>query len=131
EELPLAGDVATVALGQHVLAEGTDRLTGDDIRPDRSLDRDLEHLPRDQLLEPPGEDPPDRDRLLAVDDHRQSVDRLAGDEDVEADKVGWSVADLLVVERGIAGGPGLELVVVVDDELGQRELEAHQDPDGV
>jgi environmental stress-induced protein Ves len=36
-----------------------------------------------------------------VDDEAESVDRFAGDQDVEADQVGRSVADFLVVERGI------------------------------
>src|SRR4029079_5106771 len=51
EELPLPGDVAAVALGQHVLAHRPDRLAADDMRADCRLDRHFEHLPRDQLLE--------------------------------------------------------------------------------
>src|SRR5918993_1114728 len=44
EQLALAGDVAAVALGQHVLADRLDRFAGDDPAADRRLDRDLEHL---------------------------------------------------------------------------------------
>src|SRR5512142_471310 len=44
EELALAGDVAAVALRKHVLAHGPHRLARDDIRADRRLDGDLEHL---------------------------------------------------------------------------------------
>src|ERR1700741_1878521 len=50
EELALAGGVAAVALGGHVLAQRADRLAGDDAAADRRLDRDLEHVRRDQLL---------------------------------------------------------------------------------
>jgi hypothetical protein len=38
----LAGDVAAVALGEHVLADGPDVLSCDDPRADRRLDGDLE-----------------------------------------------------------------------------------------
>src|SRR5579884_3796487 len=38
EQLALAGDVAAVALGRHVLAVGLDRLAGHDARADRGLD---------------------------------------------------------------------------------------------
>src|SRR6476661_6907291 len=48
EQLALARDVAAVAFGQHVLAQGLDALAGDDLRADRRLDRDVEHLTRDQ-----------------------------------------------------------------------------------
>src|SRR5699024_5322603 len=51
QELALARDVAAVALGQHVLAHRTDVLAGDDAGSDGGLDRDLELLARDQLLQ--------------------------------------------------------------------------------
>src|SRR5581483_4978676 len=51
EELALAGDVAAVALRQHVLPERADGLARDDAAADRSLDGDLEEVGRDQLLE--------------------------------------------------------------------------------
>src|SRR5690606_412229 len=55
EQLLLARRVAAVALGEHVLAQGLDRGPGDDLRADRSLDGDVEHLPGDQFLHPLGE----------------------------------------------------------------------------
>src|SRR3954453_17793274 len=42
QELALAGDVAAVALGGHVLAQGRDRLAGDHAAADGGLDGDLE-----------------------------------------------------------------------------------------
>ena len=51
QELPLARDVAAVALGQHVLAQRLDRFPGDDAAADGGLDRDLEQLARDQLAQ--------------------------------------------------------------------------------
>src|SRR6267142_2068275 len=52
EQLPLAGDVTSIALREHVLAARRDRLPRDDPRADRRLDRDVEHLPRDLLAQP-------------------------------------------------------------------------------
>src|SRR5919201_391692 len=53
QELALARDVAAVALGGDVLAEGLDGLARDDLRAHRGLDRHVVLLPRDlreQLL---------------------------------------------------------------------------------
>src|SRR5690349_14319803 len=58
QQLALAGDVAAVALGQHVLADGADVLPCDHPRPDRRLDRHLELLPRDELAQLPGQHHP-------------------------------------------------------------------------
>src|SRR5215208_5889255 len=49
EQLALAGDVAAVALGDHVLAEGLDRLARDDLRAHGVLDRHVVLLARDLL----------------------------------------------------------------------------------
>src|SRR5207344_1687913 len=51
EELPLPADVAAVALGDDVLPHGADALRGDDLAAERRLDADLEHLPREDLLQ--------------------------------------------------------------------------------
>src|SRR5690606_13093154 len=50
EALLLARAVATIALGQDVLAERLDRGPGDDLGADRGLDGHVELLPRDQVL---------------------------------------------------------------------------------
>src|SRR5205814_10104712 len=49
QQLALAGDVAAVAFGEHVLAHGMDRFAGDDLGAARSLNGDLEHLPRNEF----------------------------------------------------------------------------------
>ena len=51
EELALAGDVAAIAFGGDVLAQGRDGFAGDDLAADGGLDRDLEHMARDQVLQ--------------------------------------------------------------------------------
>src|SRR5207244_9330654 len=73
EELPLACDVAAVALGGHVLAKRSDGLARDHLRADRRLDHDFEQLARDQLLEFLGDLLPPLERLVPMDDDRERV----------------------------------------------------------
>src|SRR3954447_17753401 len=127
EQLALAGDVATVALGEHVLAHRAHGFACDDVRADGGLDRDLEHLARDQLLESLCQGTPRRLGAVAMDDQRERVDRLAVDEDVDLDEVGRAIAELLVVHRRISLAAALHLVEVVVDELGQWHLEMEDD----
>src|SRR3954470_13914109 len=83
EELALARDVAAVALGDHVLAEGLDGLTGDDVRADRGLDRDVVLLAGDLRAQLLGQRAADAVGLVAMHEHRQRVDGLAGQQDIE------------------------------------------------
>src|SRR6188508_677584 len=73
EQLSLARDVAAVALGEDVLAHRPDRLAADDMRADRGLDRHLEHLPRDELLELLDQRLAGSVRVRAMDDEAQRV----------------------------------------------------------
>src|SRR6266480_4032146 len=50
EQLAFAGHVAAIAFCEHVLAQCLDGGTGDDRAADGRLHRDLEHLPRDELV---------------------------------------------------------------------------------
>src|SRR5262245_43751386 len=87
EQLPLARDVATVALREHVLAQRLHVRARDDLRADCRLDRDLELLARDKLLHLARELLAARERLLAMDDERERVHRVPVDEDVQFDEV--------------------------------------------
>src|SRR3984893_4477272 len=49
-------------------------------------------------------------------------------QDVALDQVGLLLAVGLVVQRGVAAGPGLELVEEVEDDLGQRQRVADLQP---
>src|SRR5690242_6799223 len=46
QQLALAADIASIALGDDVLADGGDGLSRDDLASDGRLNGDLEHLPR-------------------------------------------------------------------------------------
>src|SRR4029079_902280 len=76
EQLAFARDVAAIALGGHVLAHGADRLACDHLAADRRLDRDLEQVSRDQILELLDHGSPARLGPPAIDDDRQRIERL-------------------------------------------------------
>ena len=122
EELALAGDVATVALGRYVLAQRLDRLARHDSPTDGGLDRDVEHVTRDLLPEGLTEVAAADFGHAPVADRRERVDGGPVDEDVEADQVGREVAQDVVAEGRVAAGPRLELVVVVEHDLGQGQV---------
>src|SRR5450759_567993 len=131
QQLPLPRDVATVALGEDVLAHRADGLPRHHGGPDRGLHRHLEHLARDELLQLLGELPAGGLGLVPVHDQGQGVHRLAVHQDVELDEARRAVAQLLVVHRRVALAAALELVEVVDDQLRERHLEGEEDPGGV
>src|SRR6266511_3805343 len=62
-----------------------------------------------------------------MNDGRQGVHRLAVHQDVELYEVSRSVVDVVVVEGSEALGLGLELVVEIDDELGERHFILQED----
>src|SRR3954451_24224208 len=98
EELLLAADVAAVELRRHVLAHRLDRLAGDHVRADRRLDGNVELLPRDRLAQALHQVPPLIVGSLLVNDQRQSIDLVAGEQHVELHQVGRTLLDRLVVE---------------------------------
>src|SRR5215475_11555861 len=77
QQLALAGDIAAIALGEHVLAQRLHRLAGDDLRADGRLDRDVEHLPRDELAHPRDQLAAAVLRVLPVNHERQRVHPIA------------------------------------------------------
>src|SRR5688572_6878588 len=97
EQLALAADVAAVALGEHVLPQRLDVVARHHVRADGGLDRDVEHLARDQLAHAGHEVAAAEARRLAVHDEGQRVDLVAVDEDVEPHQVARAeLADLVV-----------------------------------
>src|SRR6267143_2868158 len=119
QELALAGDVAPVALGGHVLAQRPDGLARDDLGTDRRLDHYFEQLPRNELAQFLGDLAPPLVRLVAVDYHAERVHRLAVEQHIEADQIRGAVSEELVVQRGVATRDRLQLVVEIEDDRGQ------------
>src|SRR5713226_2623983 len=122
EQFALAGHVAAVALGRHVLAQRADRLAGDHLGADRGLDHDLEQLARDQFPQLLGDLLAPLVGLVPVDDDGKGVHGLAVQQHVELDELGRPVFEERIVERGVAARDGLELVIEVEDDVGEREL---------
>src|SRR5579883_1355584 len=70
EQLPFARNIAAVALGENVFPQRRNRFPGDDLRSDRRLQRNLEHLPRNQLAHPLDQLLSAVIREIAMHDHR-------------------------------------------------------------
>ncbi|PRD36405.1 UNVERIFIED_CONTAM: hypothetical protein NCL1_08904 [Trichonephila clavipes] len=128
QQLLLARHVAAVALGEHVLAHGLDGLTRDDLRTDRGLDGDVEHLAGNQFLHFLDNGHAAVTGVVGVADHGQRIDALAVDEDVHARQAGSLEAAEGVVQRGVAARTGLQAVEEIEHDLahgnvvGQRHL---------
>src|SRR3546814_6077358 len=76
QKLPFARDIAAIAFGGHVLAQRRDRLACDHLAADRRLDRNLEQMTRDQILEALAHPPAPAFGGRAVDDHAERIDGL-------------------------------------------------------
>ena len=122
QQLPLPAHVAAVALGGHVLADGLDRLSADDLAADGGLQGDLEEVAVDLLLELLQEVPAAALGLAAVDDEAQGLDGVAVHEDVHLHQLADLEAGDPVVDGAVAGGDRLQLVEEVVDDLREGEL---------
>src|SRR5688572_4830281 len=122
EELAFAGYVATVAFGGNVFAVSADGLAGDHALAHGGLHRHLELLAWDQLFELLDERATAMVGLVAVDDDRERVDGVTGDEDFYLYQVGWLVIKRLVVVGGVALCAALHGVEEVCDDLGERQV---------
>src|SRR5262245_57877771 len=117
EQLALPGDVAAIALGEHVLAERADRLARDDAPPEGGLDRDLEEVRGDQLLELLAHGASPALGTRAMHDDGERIDRLAVHQDRHLHEIAGLMRLDLVVEGGIAAADRLEAVVEVEHHL--------------
>ena len=63
-----------------------------------------------------------------VDDDRESVHRLAVDQDVQSHQVASAIARQRIVHRGVALCACLQLVVEIYQHLGERHVVFQQDP---
>lgn len=102
QKFALARHVAAVALRRHVLAQRRDRLARHDATTDGRLDRNLEHMLRDQFLELFAQRTATLFSSRAVHQHRQRIDRLFVDEDRHLDQIALAIIRKIIVERGIA-----------------------------
>src|SRR5271154_4983412 len=122
QQFAFAADVAAVALGYNVLANGVDGFASDDLGADRGLNCYFKHLPGNQLSHFRNEGLAAFVGEVAMHDDGERVDRLAGDQDVEFDHGRFPVVGEMVVERGVAARDGLETIVKVENDFIERQL---------
>jgi hypothetical protein len=85
----------------------------------------FKHLARNQLLHFFGKSLSAGIGKVAVDDPRQSIDRLTPHQNVEFDKVSFPVTRNVVVKRRIPARDRLQPVIKVEDDLRSRSGAFH------
>src|SRR6266849_882366 len=127
EEFALTRDVAAVAFGQNVFANGRDGFARDHAAANRGLNGHLEHLPRNQFAQARHQVAPALVRLFAMANHGQRVYRLATHQNVELDEVRFAVASKVIIERGVAARNGFQPVVKIEDDFVERQFVGEHD----
>src|SRR3954470_9063392 len=122
EKLALARDVAAIALRRHVLAQRAHGFARDDLATDGGLDRYLEHVWRDELLELLHHGPAAAFCAGAVNQHGERVDRIGVDQDLHFYQVGGLVVGEVIVERGVTLRYRLQAIVEIEDHFVQRQI---------
>src|SRR5579883_3358899 len=102
QELALAGHVAAIAFRGHILAQGAHGLAGNDLPADRGLNRNLEHVLRNEFLQLFDHGAAARLGPVPVDEHGERIDRLSIDEDRHFDEIARPVAGDRIIETRIA-----------------------------
>src|SRR5271168_5632593 len=102
EQLSFPRDIAAVTFGGDILAQRLDGFARDNLGADRGLNRDFEHLARDQLAHLFAQRPAPFVGLVAMHDYRKRVDDLAVDPYVQFNQRPGTEVQKLVVQRGVA-----------------------------
>ena len=80
-------------------------------------------MARDQLLELLAHSASEIVGVVGIDQRRKGIDRFAVEQDVQFGQLARTEPDAVVVERGVALGNALELVVEVEHDFRQGHLE--------
>src|SRR5437016_3177723 len=102
KEFAFARNVAAVALGENVFANRRDGFARNHAAANRRLNRHFEHLPRNQFSQARHQFAPALGRKVSMDDQRQRIHWLAGDQHIQFDEVRLTVAREVIVERSVA-----------------------------
>ena len=122
EELALARDVAAVAFGENVFAQGANGFARDDVAADGGLNGDFELLARNQFAETRSEFAAALVGLFAMADERQRVDGLAGNQNVELDQIGFAITGEMVIERSVSARNAFQAVVEIENDFVERHF---------
>ncbi len=123
EEFPFTGDVSTITLGGYVFTHGGERLAGNYLGTDGRLNGDHELLTGQELAELLTHAPAYVLRFGAVNEGGEGINVFAVELDVHPYQICILVVFRLVIEAGVAPADGLEAVVKVEYDFGQRQLE--------
>src|SRR5271156_5469196 len=127
EQLAFSRDIAAVTLGGDVFAQRLDGFTRDDLGADRGLNRDFEHLARNQFAHLFAQRPAPFVGLVAMHDNRKRVHHLAVDPYIQFNQRPGPEVQKLVIQRCVAAAHRFEPIVKVEDNLGQRQLVVQDD----
>ena len=128
QQLFLTGNIAAVALGQHVLSHGLHGLPGDDPAADGSLDGDFKELAGNILLQLLAQTPGPGIGLIPVGNEAQCIHRVAVEHQIHLHKIAGAIARERIVQRRIALGIGLQGVKKIVNNLveGHLIMQLHQ-----
>src|SRR5579862_182897 len=127
EQLSFAGDIAAVTLCGHILAQRLDGFPRNNLGADPGLNRDFEHLARDQLAHLFAQRPAPFISLVAMHDYRKRVHHLAIDPNIQFNQRPCPEVQKLVIERRVAAAHRFQTIVKVEDDFGQRQFIVQDD----
>src|ERR1700691_3068457 len=127
EQLSFSRDIAAVTFGGDVLAQRLDGFARDNLGADSGLNRDFEHLARDQLAHLFAQRPAPFISLVAMHDYRKRVNHLAVNPYIQFNQRPGPEDQKLVVQRRVAAAHRVKAVVKIEDDFGQRQLVVQDD----
>src|ERR1700722_1905965 len=127
EQLSFSRDIAAVTFGGDVLAQRLDGFARDNLGADSGLNRDFEHLARNQLAHLFAQRPASFVSLVAMHDYRKRVNHLAVDPYIQFNQRPCPEVQKLVIQRRVAAAHRFQPIVKVEDDLGQRQFVVQDD----
>src|SRR5690606_22552120 len=122
EQFFLAGDIAPITFGKHVLAQRLDVFARNDLGADGRLDGHVEHRAGNEAAHAGNHVAATLARVGPVHDHGQGVDPVAIDEQVNLHHIGRPVFHELIIHGSVAARYRLEPVEEIQHDLGQRNF---------
>src|SRR5660398_223518 len=111
-----------VALGYHILADGTNRLPCNHLAADGRLDGHFKQLARNLTTQALYHTPTHAIRLVPVNNKTERVHYIPRNQYVQPDKIPHFIALHLIVEAGVTPCAALQDVKEIQDNLCQRKI---------
>ena len=120
KQLSLSADVATIALGSHILTYTFNGFSRHNLGTDSSLNSDVKLLPWNEFLEFFAHSSAEGNGIVLMGECRKSVHRFTIEQDIEFGKFGRSETIYMIIKLSISFGDTLQFVVEVNDDLAKR-----------